>query len=210
MNDVLAKKLKIKSEDRLIQFEPPANFTSILGVDVSQDFTANCADVLLFFALNSSKLKNHFLQAYHAVKTTGLIWVLFPKKSAGVQSDLTRDAGWESIENVEMKPLTLISFDEKWSAFGFRKELGMSLKIWGTEVRGKAPENQYIDKKNRVVHLPEEFKLRLDKEPKALSNYNALSFTNQKEMIEWITNAKREETKLDRMNKSLEKLRGSS
>jgi hypothetical protein len=209
MNDVLAKKLKIKSGDRLIQFEPPANFTSILGVDVSQDFTADSADVMFFFALNSSKLKNHFLQAYHAVKTTGLIWVLFPKKSAGIQSDLTRDTGWESIENVEMKPLTLISFDEKWSAFGFRKELGMSLKKWSTEVRGKAPENPFIDKKNRIVHLPEEFKLRLDKEPKALANYNALSFTNQKEMVEWITNAKREETKLDRMNKSLEKLRES-
>jgi hypothetical protein len=209
MNDALAKKLKIKSGDRLIQFEPPANFTSILSVDVAQDFTANSADVLLFFALNSSKLKNHFLNAYHAVKAKGLIWVLFPKKSAGIQSDLTRDTGWESIENVEMKPLTLVSFDEKWSAFGFRKEPGMSLKKWSAEVRGKVPENPYIDKKNRVVHLPEEFKLLLDKEPNTFANFNALSFTNQKEMIEWIANAKREDTKINRLNKSLEKLRES-
>lgn len=207
MNESLAKKLKIKAGMKVIQFEPPASFRATLGLGVSSDFTANTADVLLFFALHSLKLKNYFQQAYQAVKDDGLIWILFLKKSTGIQSDLTRDNGWESVENIEMKPLTLVAFDNNWSAFGFRKKKGMTLKKWRAEVRSKVAENPYIDQKNRVVHPPEEFKTLLEKEPIAMANFQALSFTNQKEMIEWITTAKREETKNNRLKKSVEKLK---
>ena len=207
MNESLAKKLKIKVGMKVIQFEPPASFSATSGLAVSRDFTPNAADALLFFALHSRKLKDHFQNAYNAVKSDGIIWILFLKKSTGIQSDLTRDTGWESVENIEMKPLTLVAFDDNWSAFGFRKKKGMTLKKWSAEVRNKAAENQYVDQKNRVVHLPEEFKTLLEKEPIAMANFKALSFTNKKEMIEWITTAKREETKNDRLKKSVEKLK---
>lgn len=37
-----------------------------------------------------------------------------------MQTDLTRDKGWESLTGVDLKFVTLVSVDDNWSAFHFR------------------------------------------------------------------------------------------
>jgi hypothetical protein len=53
---------------------------------------------------------------------SGLVicWIHYPKGSSGIQTDLTRDKGWENLLKENLHWLSLISFNETWSAFGMR------------------------------------------------------------------------------------------
>lgn len=56
------------------------------------------------------------------------------------------------------------------------------------------------------LKAPKELLMCLADEPAALKFFNTLSDSNKKYYIEWIYSAKREETKVDRMAKSIDRL----
>ncbi|MGV3024178.1 YdeI/OmpD-associated family protein [Clostridium thermobutyricum] len=62
------------------------------------------------------------------------------------------------------------------------------------------------DKEERIVEIPKEFKELLEKERKAKEFFETLSYSNKRKYILWITGAKKEETKIKRMNESILKL----
>ena len=55
-----------------------------------------------------------------ALSPTGLVWISYPKGSSKLQTDLTRDKGWEPLEGSDLMWLSLVSVDDTWSAFGLR------------------------------------------------------------------------------------------
>ncbi|HPH45409.1 MAG TPA: YdeI/OmpD-associated family protein [Chryseolinea sp.] len=61
---------------------------------------------------------------------------------------------------------------------------------------------------NEPLEVPEEMLLCLQDEPKALTFFNSLSESERKFYIEWIYSAKKEETKVDRLTKSINRLLG--
>ena len=56
-----------------------------------------------------------------ALASPGTLWIAYPKGSSKVQTDLTRDAGWDVVKDHDLRWLTLISIDDTWSAFSLRK-----------------------------------------------------------------------------------------
>jgi len=63
-----------------------------------------------------------------------------------------------------------------------------------------------LDDQPRVVELPDDLKEKLEANPVALENFNKLAYTHQKEHVRAIVESKREETRLNRIEKLLEKL----
>jgi hypothetical protein len=63
------------------------------------------------------------------------------------------------------------------------------------------------DESERTVETPEDFAKLLKKE-KLLAVFEKLSYTHRKEYVRWITEAKKEETRLRRLTKAVEMLRG--
>ncbi len=62
------------------------------------------------------------------------------------------------------------------------------------------------DEEERSVEIPEDFADAMKNYKNALSNFEALSFTAQKEYVSWIISAKRPETRLNRIRKAAELL----
>ncbi len=62
------------------------------------------------------------------------------------------------------------------------------------------------DEEERTVAVPEDFAHILTAHPNAQATYDKISFTAKKEYISWITEAKRDETRQDRMKKAIERL----
>ncbi len=62
------------------------------------------------------------------------------------------------------------------------------------------------DTEERVVEVPKALQDLLDAHPSAKSFYESLSYTNRKEYARWIADAKREATRLSRLEKTLDKL----
>ena len=76
------------------------------------------------------------------------------------------------------------------------KGVGDEVKIWLVE-----------DKEERVVEVPDTFR-KLLKKHKLEQQFDKMSYTHKKEWVIWISGAKKEETKLSRMEKAVEKLMG--
>jgi Bacteriocin-protection, YdeI or OmpD-Associated/Domain of unknown function (DUF1905) len=87
--------------------------------------------------------------------------------------------------------------------------LGMLKAI--REQTGKAPGDTievvvWKDEKVRTVEVPPQLKERMKKEG-LLPFFEALSYTHRKEYCRWITEAKKEETRLKRSEKAIEMLK---
>lgn len=63
------------------------------------------------------------------------------------------------------------------------------------------------DKEERIVEIPHDLQLLLDKNKSAQQFFSSLSYTNRKEYVRWIESAKRSETRSNRLTQTLEKLK---
>lgn len=120
----LVGKLRIKPGQRVLLLNPPAGYRDELGllpegVELA-DKLGGSFDFIQVFAKNVAELNRLAPQAIRALSETGRLWVSFPKGTSKMQTDLTRDAGWEELEKFGLKWVTLISINEVWSAVCLR------------------------------------------------------------------------------------------
>jgi len=131
MAQELAKKLKLKPGARICLINAPQGYLSTLhplDCEVKDSLDDNF-DWIQVFTKNKASLDAIFGAARRALVQDGHLWITFPKGTSGMQSDLTRDKGWESAEG--MIWITLCSIDETWSAFCFRHpKAGETLNDW--------------------------------------------------------------------------------
>lgn len=62
------------------------------------------------------------------------------------------------------------------------------------------------DEEPRTVAIPQDFQDLLGKNPVAKEFFDSLSYTNRKEYVQWITGAKKDETREKRLRESIQKL----
>lgn len=87
--------------------------------------------------------------------------------------------------------------------------LGLTKKI-RSEIKKEAGDTVHVilkkDESLRVVEIPEDFKKELEKNEEEKAFFEALSYTNKKQYVQWITGAKKEETRSKRIKLSIDKL----
>ena len=49
------------------------------------------------------------------------LWLLYPKKSGGIRTDITRDHGWEPVHAAGFLGVAQVAVDADWSALRFRR-----------------------------------------------------------------------------------------
>jgi hypothetical protein len=119
----LAKKLKLQPGLRAAVIGGPAGYIERLGppLDTSVATTFDgLLDWIQIFVRTSPELAAIVEPLTAALSPTGLAWISYPKGSSKLQTDLTRDKGWEPLEGSDLMWLSLVSIDETWSAFGLR------------------------------------------------------------------------------------------
>jgi hypothetical protein len=209
---MLAKKLHLKPGMRLAVVNAPDGFAQTLGkvpagVVQEQSFRDGL-DVALMFVLSKKELKSRWPKATASIKGDGALWVAYPKKSSGVESDLTMSADWGVSRNSPWQPVASIAVDDTWSAVRFRQRPGLehARAERQEEVVRDADGTVCIDRSNRVITPPKDLRRLLDKNGKAGSQFETLSFTNQREYVTWILDAKKPETREARLSKTVEML----
>ena len=145
-----------------------------------------------------------------------ILWMYFPKGSSGIQTDLTRDRGWEPFhqQGASWQQLTLISLNDTWSAFGFRKTAPAVAAKKSGAVANKAdagkkpasPSTDWIDPIARRVTAPPALIKAFKTHPQARARFEKMSYTHQREYVEWIVDAVKEETRQKRLEKMMELL----
>lgn len=118
----LARKMKRKARQRAAIINPPAGYEAASFPDFERAATAlnGSFDWVQIFVRSQSELKKLAPKAAKALNPDSILWISFPKGTSKIQTDLTRDRGWEAVASLGLKWITLIAVNETWSAFGFR------------------------------------------------------------------------------------------
>jgi hypothetical protein len=204
----IAGKLRIKEGFSLKTLHAPKSFMKHLGPlpkGVSVDVSGGSCDQVHWFVTTRKQMENELIKVLNLLGPATVCWIYFPKASSGIQTDLTRDKGWEALlKHKDLQWLSLISFDETWSAFGMRRKKEAELAK-----QAKPSEREifkYIDPQKKQVTLPPDLAAALKKLPDQEAFFNTLSYSNRKEYVEWVVSAKREETRKARVNGCVERL----
>ncbi len=124
MPNTITRKLKIEEGMRLLTLHATENFTASLQPlpkDVTITSTAKAFEQIHWFVTNKAQLEKEINKVLELVKNEILCWTYYPKGTSKIQTDLSRDKGWDALlKHKELQWVSLISFDETWSAFGFR------------------------------------------------------------------------------------------
>ena len=204
----LAQKLRMKEAMTILTVDAPPDSVSYLRSllnNVKVSATAKKYDQIHWFVKNKSEMEKGLKKILSLLKPDIICWIYYPKGTSSIQTDLTRDKGWEILlEHKEMQWISLISFDETWSAFGMR------LQNEADKKKEAKPTVRlifnYVDPVKKIVKLPDDLTAALKKNKKANSFFETLSFTNKKEFIEWVITAKKEETRTERVKGTIERL----
>lgn len=214
MANTVADKLRIKAGHVLLTIHAPSDFKKGLeglpaGVkisDIAAGRTKNY-DQVHWFVLNRAQMEKEMSRIMKLLKPDVTVWVYYPKGSSKLQTDLTRDKGWDCLlaEGDKLTWLSLISFNDTWSVFGFRAKTEADKK---KEARPAAPREifNWVTPQTKEVKLPDDLAAALKKNKKEAAYFDTLSFTNKKEYIEWIVTAKRAETRAERIQGTIERL----
>ena len=209
MPATIAQKLKIKEGYILLTLNAPANFKKQLGaLPAGVKIAASGAGFsqVHWFVTNRAVMEKELGKVLPLVKGDAVCWIYYPKGSSGIQTDLTRDKGWDTLlkHSDTLTWISLISFDDTWSAFGFR------LKTAADQKKESKPKERpildYIDPVAKTVRLPEDLAAALAKNKPLKAYFDALAFSHRKEYVEWIVTAKRAETRAERIKGTIERL----
>ncbi len=77
-------------------------------------------DWIQVFVKNKAEIDKLAPRVAKALKPESILWIAFPKGASKIQTDLTRDKGWEALRPLDLKWLTLVSVNDTWSAFALR------------------------------------------------------------------------------------------
>ena len=210
MANSISDKLKIKPKFSLLTLNAPPDFKKgLLGLPAGVKIANSGKDYnqLHWFVKSKAQLEKEMTKVMKLVKPEVTVWVYYPKGTSKIQTDLTRDKGWNCLlaEGDKLTWISLISFDDTWSVFGFRAKTEADKK---KEERPKEEREifKWINPQTKEVTLPDDLSAALKKNKKETDAFNTLSFTNKKEYLEWIVTAKREETRIERIKGTIERL----
>ena len=208
--DTLHKKIRLQPNQMIATLNAPENFGETLeplppGAKFQQGFTGSYS-AIYWFVKNRPEMEKDLKQVLNAMKDDTLVWIFYPKGTSGIQTDLTRDKGWDALmKRPDLQWVSLISFDDTWSAFAMRKKSERDKR------REEKPKErlifQYADSNTKTIKLPDDMKNIFSKNKKAKEIFDVLSFSNRREYVEWIITAKREETRIERLNQMIHKLK---
>lgn len=202
MNNPLAKKFQIKEEYSVLMMNSNPDVHPLFnGVRIEFHPTADEQyDTVILFTRNEEELTRLVSEADQKTKTDGNLWLSYPKKSGSIETDLNRDITWNALKPYGLEPVRLISVNDDWSSMRLKHgdERDKPSKF------GQDPPG--VDRTTKTVIPPDDLKKELEAKPEAKAFFDSLAFSHKREYVGWIHEAKKEETRIKRVNKTIEML----
>jgi hypothetical protein len=120
----VAKKMKLRPGSRALILNAPQGYRRELeplpkDVELVKQVRGKF-DWIQLFVRTEAELEALAPKAIAAMSADSMLWISFPKGSSKIQTDLTRDKGWSSLQHVDLKWVNLVSVNPTWSAFALR------------------------------------------------------------------------------------------
>jgi hypothetical protein len=119
----LARKLGIKADSRLALIGAPDGFEAVLGELPSGVRTGRRArrplDVIVAFFVSAAELERRLPALSRVLEPSGGLWIAWPKRSSGVQTDLGDGVVRELGLAAGLVDNKVCAIDEVWSGLRF-------------------------------------------------------------------------------------------
>lgn len=126
MKDLLTK-LNYKNYNRIALINADEDFSGKLAeelkdVIIDHEIDQRCPyNFMIIFVKSVKEVDNITPLALHNLTADGILWFCYPKKSGKKHaSDLERDKGWQSLNNMGFYGVRMVLVDDFWSAIRFR------------------------------------------------------------------------------------------
>ena len=206
---MFAKKLHLKTGMRVAVANAPAGFSlgKPAGVTIEKSLQRDL-DLALLFTTTQKHLKAHWPKLLASVKQDGAVWVAYPKKNAGIATDLHGMQEWDATKGSDWNPVSMIAVDDAWSATRYKYSPGLEKERHArqTESIKDADGTVVVDREKRIVTPPKDLQTLLAKNARARAHFDSLSFSHRKEYVVWIVEAKKPETRSARLGKTVDLL----
>jgi len=120
----IVKKLGLKPGMRALVLSAPSGYIDSIaplpqGVVLSEAGNGTYEFVQLF-TRRKSEIEKSKEKMLECAARGALVWVTYPKKASGMESDLSREVVWAAMEDTGWRPVSQIAIDDIWSALRFR------------------------------------------------------------------------------------------
>jgi hypothetical protein len=122
----IVKKLGLRPGMRALVVAAPSGYVRSLvplpeGIAVSETIGGS-DEFVQFFATRRSEIGKSAKRLLQSSVPDALVWITYPKKTSGMDSDLSREEVWAAMEGTGWRPVAQIAIDDVWSALRFRPE----------------------------------------------------------------------------------------
>ncbi len=122
--NAIAKKLGLKPGMSALIVAAPKDYRAKLdplpdGVNLT-DKMGGVHPFVQLFATRKAEIQKSTAKLLKAAAPGALVWITYPKKTSGVESDLSREEVWSAMEATGWRPVSQIAIDDVWSALRFR------------------------------------------------------------------------------------------
>jgi hypothetical protein len=118
----LPRKLGVTSDSRVLLDGAPAGFT-LEGVDVHTRPGRSPYDIVLLFAPTHDRLVRRWPVLVDRVSVAGRLWVCWPKRSSGQQTDLSENDVRDYGLGQGLVDVKVCAINETWSGLAFVRRL---------------------------------------------------------------------------------------
>ena len=120
----LAKRMQVKPGQTILAVNAPKDYAERLGElpDGARLVTRGDpagAEHVHVFVKSTRDLARLGPKAIAGVEGGAVTWIAYPKKTSGIDTDLTRDRGWEAITDT-IDAVSQVAVDDTWSALRFK------------------------------------------------------------------------------------------
>lgn len=139
MDSPLAKKILIRPGNQVLIRNAPPGFMERLepmpegAVLASQG--SSPYDVILHFVHSKAEVDAQAPDSLRWLKDQGVLWMIYPKRSKTLQTDINRDSGWEALWDAGWVGISIAAIDETWAALRFRPSADVKRKPYSIFLR---------------------------------------------------------------------------
>jgi hypothetical protein len=212
MPNDLAKKLRLPQQGKALILNAPEQFVHKLEplpglVEfANESITDKSYDFVIVFVRSIVEVEIWAPKAIRAIREEGLLWMAYPKQSSKIKTDINRDSGWQTVAALNFEGISMVAIDETWSAMRFRASKDVKSSRSARIAARDSAVKTGPTTADRIIVIPDDLAIAFKASPAAAAFYDSLTYTNRKEYVRWITEAKREETRSGRITKSIDKL----